>query len=102
VADVRDVFHRPRHPYTQGLIGAIPRVGGERARLNGIGGNAPSPREWPTGCRFHPRCPYVMDVCSTYRPEPRPVPNEANGAKATTSLVACHLYPASDAAGARR
>jgi peptide/nickel transport system ATP-binding protein len=102
VADVRDVFHRPRHPYTQGLIGAIPRVGGDRARLSGIAGSAPSPREWPTGCRFHPRCPYVMDVCATYRPEPRPVPNEANGAKETTSLVACHLYGAPDAGGGIR
>jgi peptide/nickel transport system ATP-binding protein len=88
-AGVRTVFKRPRHPYTQGLIGAIPMIGGEHRRLTGIEGSAPSPLAWPSGCRFHPRCPYVMDVCPREVPALLPLVDGV----AESPLVACHLYP---------
>src|SRR5438132_13552379 len=69
VGDVRQIFKNPRHPYTQALIHSIPKVGGERVRLDGIAGNAPSPIRWPSGCRFHPRCPHAMPICSVEVPE---------------------------------
>ncbi len=101
VADVRQVFKHPRHPYTQGLIHAIPRVGGARSRLVGITGAAPSPRAWPAGCRFHPRCPHCVaggasyPSCETTYPELLPViiPNAPPTER--PPLVACHLYPQS-------
>jgi peptide/nickel transport system ATP-binding protein len=93
VGEVKQIFKSPRHPYTQGLIGAIPRVGGERHRLQGIAGNAPSPRSWPSGCRFHPRCPYVMEICRTTPPRALTLPSEDGaGGSATSTRVSCHLY----------
>jgi peptide/nickel transport system ATP-binding protein len=92
VGEVRQIFQQPRHPYSQGLIASIPRVGGERARLGGIAGAAPSPRNWPTGCKFHPRCPHVMEVCRQVVPPLRPITDTVNGASSRRSLVACHLY----------
>jgi peptide/nickel transport system ATP-binding protein len=92
VGDVRQIFKEPRHPYTQGLIRSIPRVGGERARLEGIGGNTPSPRNWPPGCRFHPRCPYVMTRCSQEVPPLLQVTRIQGQETLPSSLVACHLY----------
>jgi peptide/nickel transport system ATP-binding protein len=86
VGGVREVFKEPRHPYTQGLIHSIPRVGGERRRMEGIGGHAPSPINWPPGCRFHPRCPHAMPVCSARVPALLPL-DDGGG-----PLVACHLY----------
>ncbi len=88
VSDVHQIFKDPKHPYTQGLIASIPKIGGERKRLTGIGGNAPSPLAWPSGCRFHPRCPYVMDVCRHQEPPLLPL---VNGHK-VPPVVACHLY----------
>jgi peptide/nickel transport system ATP-binding protein len=98
VGDVRQIFKAPRHPYTQGLISSIPTVGGERERLGGIAGNAPTPLRWPTGCRFHPRCPHVMPICVAEYPELLRVKGgeagTSNGktAHAEDPLVACHLY----------
>jgi peptide/nickel transport system ATP-binding protein/oligopeptide transport system ATP-binding protein len=57
-ATVEDIFVRPRHPYTSGLLGAIPAVGQGR-RLVDIPGNVPAPGYAPRGCRFHPRCPHA-------------------------------------------
>ena len=92
-AEVRDVFKRPLHPYAQGLIGAIPLVGGERKRLTGISGTAPSPLAWPSGCRFHPRCPYVFSVCPEVVPELRAVTETKDGGPPDgPAYVACHLY----------
>lgn len=99
VADVRDVFRSPRHPYSQGLIRSIPRVGGERVRLTGIAGSAPSPRLWPVGCRFHPRCPRVMPICREQRPLLLPLLDGSGSSGASPPAVACHLYPES---GGRR
>ncbi len=65
-APVRELFKDPRHPYTEGLLGSIPVIGRKAKtgrRLQEIPGMVPSPLEMPKGCRFHPRCPKVMDVC---------------------------------------
>ncbi len=97
VADVRAIFKNPRHPYTQGLIRAIPAIGGAQRRLEGITGNAPSPVQWPPGCRFHPRCPVAMAVCRTKVPELLPV-GDGPAPGRNDALVACHLYTEADGA----
>jgi oligopeptide/dipeptide ABC transporter ATP-binding protein len=58
----------PRHPYTQGLIAAIPRIGAATERLAAIPGQVPPIGDWPAGCRFAPRCPRVAEVCSRRPP----------------------------------
>ncbi len=95
--DVRQIFKDPKHPYTQALINSIPRVGGERTRLAGIGGNTPSPRNWPSGCRFHPRCPHVMPVCSKEAPALITVSDGLN--KIQPPAVSCHLYTQAGSGG---
>jgi peptide/nickel transport system permease protein len=62
-ATVHDLFERPRHPYTEGLLNAIPQVAGAGERLVSIPGVVPSPAAMPTGCRFEPRCPYAVPAC---------------------------------------
>jgi peptide/nickel transport system ATP-binding protein len=66
---VEQIFRNPRHPYTQGLLQAIPRLGQERDRLATIPGAVPSALAWPTGCRFHPRCPYGWELTAREHPE---------------------------------
>jgi oligopeptide/dipeptide ABC transporter ATP-binding protein len=56
-AAVDDLFHSPKHPYTEGLFRAMPRLGKPGGRLQTIAGTVPSPRRFPSGCKFHPRCP---------------------------------------------
>jgi peptide/nickel transport system permease protein len=67
-----DVFHRPRHPYTEGLIKAIPRNEARAGQLPTISGVVPPPWDWPAGCHFAPRCPYATDACRTGPIELRP------------------------------
>ena len=62
-APVAELFRRPEHPYTVGLLGAIPRLHGEQARLASIEGQVPSPLRRLPGCRFAERCPFVMTRC---------------------------------------
>ncbi|HII41357.1 MAG TPA: ATP-binding cassette domain-containing protein [Thermoplasmata archaeon] len=62
------IFNRTLHPYTQGLLGAFPSVKGSKRRLEAIPGSPPSLVTPPTGCRFHPRCSYAKDICTTERP----------------------------------
>jgi oligopeptide/dipeptide ABC transporter ATP-binding protein len=62
-ADVNELFARPRHPYAEGLLGAMPRSEYRTARLKVIPGRVPVPGQMPSGCRFHPRCPYVLPSC---------------------------------------
>jgi len=86
-APVDDIFHAPRHPYTQALLRSIPRMRSRsRERLNPIAGAVPHPYDRPTGCPFHPRCPQFMPGrCDAEEPTLRPV-----GDKHT---VSCFLYP---------
>jgi oligopeptide/dipeptide ABC transporter ATP-binding protein len=67
-AATTDLFARAHHPYTEGLLGAMPRVGGEKDRLATIPGAVPAPTNWPKGCRFRERCPYSWERCETEHP----------------------------------
>jgi peptide/nickel transport system ATP-binding protein len=67
-ASTADLFARAHHPYTEGLLGAMPRVGGERERLATIPGTVPPPTNWPAGCRFRDRCPYSWERCEAEHP----------------------------------
>ena len=67
-APVGELFARAHHPYTEGLLNAMPQVGQERERLATIPGSVPAPTAWPSGCRFHDRCPYAWERCSAEHP----------------------------------
>ncbi|MGC8705045.1 MAG: ABC transporter ATP-binding protein [Athalassotoga sp.] len=82
-AKTEELFANPLHPYTKGLLKAIPRVG-NRDRLTGIPGSVPDLVNPPSGCRFHPRCPNAMKICSSQKPALMEI-NPGH-------LVACHLY----------
>lgn len=81
VADVMELFKKPLHPYTQGLLESIPRPG---KKFTSIPGTVPSLINPPPGCRFHDRCKYAMDICPKVKPALREVERE--------HLVACHLF----------
>ncbi len=66
--DVRTIFERPSHPYTQGLLAAVPHIDRPDAKLQGILGAVPTATQWPPGCRFHPRCSQRIDRCSAESP----------------------------------
>jgi peptide/nickel transport system ATP-binding protein len=84
-AEVHDLFNRPQHPYTWGLMGSLPRLEADVERLTQIPGQPPSLLRPPAGCRFHPRCPYVMEVCKTTVPALKPTPRDP------AHLEKCHL-----------
>ncbi|MGZ4281128.1 MAG: ABC transporter ATP-binding protein [Gaiellaceae bacterium] len=84
-ASVEELFNRPQHPYTWGLMGSLPRLDADVERLTQIPGQPPSLLRPPRGCRFHPRCSYVMEVCKTTVPELLPTQRDAS------HLQACHL-----------
>jgi peptide/nickel transport system ATP-binding protein len=67
-ASTSELFARAHHPYTEGLLGAMPRVGGEKERLATIPGTVPPPTNWPKGCRFRDRCPYSWERCEMEHP----------------------------------
>jgi peptide/nickel transport system ATP-binding protein len=84
VGEVEDVFAYPKHPYTQGLLKSVPNIrldGGELYKMKGAPPNLLHP---PSGCRFHPRCPYVMDICLNTEPAFEPVESG--------QLASCWLY----------
>ena len=83
-APVRDLFRKPLHPYTEGLLRALPREKTERGGLVGISGVIPDLIEPPLGCRFHPRCPEAMDICRERVPGASLLSGEHR--------VFCHLY----------
>lgn len=82
------LFSEPKHPYTQALLSAIPRVDPKRRGAHRIvlKGDIPSPENPPEGCRFHTRCSQVMKICKNQTPEPRWL------SSSDTHLVKCHLY----------
>ena len=69
IGPVRDVIHAPRHPYTAGLMGSIPRLGEARSRLAQIEGSMPRLNAIPSGCAYHPRCPRQFARCVAERPD---------------------------------
>jgi peptide/nickel transport system ATP-binding protein len=79
-----ELFNNPRHPYTVALLECVPRLTGQ-IMAKGIPGTLPNYTDAPTGCRFHPRCPHAMPVCTQSRP-PSFTP-DGQGHR-----VACWLY----------
>jgi oligopeptide/dipeptide ABC transporter ATP-binding protein len=82
IADTRTIFYEPKHPYTVALLKAVPRIDRKTA-LTPIVGNIPNLVTPPSGCRFHPRCPYATDICKEVVPEVEP---------AGDGLVSCHNW----------
>ena len=80
---IEDIFERPKHPYTQGLLNSIPRLDEDVEMLNTIEGTVPAPDAMPSGCRFAPRCPYGNPRCMTEKP---------GVYHAENSLVSCFRY----------
>jgi peptide/nickel transport system ATP-binding protein len=85
VGDVIEVFAHPKHPYTQGLLRSVPNIKLDGAELYKMAGAPPDLSHPPSGCRFHTRCPFVMDICGEEVP-PLEVIEESQSA-------ACWLYP---------
>jgi peptide/nickel transport system ATP-binding protein len=83
VADVKDIFADPLHPYTRALLEAVPKFSDQK-ELKSIEGNVPNLVTPPPGCRFHPRCPHAMDICREAFPEMKEIDKN--------HLVACYLY----------
>ena len=84
------VLNNPFHPYTKGLIASIPKLGTKKkpgARLEEISGNVPSLDQRPSGCPFHPRCSWAMEICKTQNPQLRMIEAQRQ--------VSCHLEPGS-------
>jgi len=81
VADVYELFKNPLHPYTRGLLEAIPHPDKPFKSIKGFVPNLIDP---PSGCRFHPRCPYAMDICKQIKPKIREIKKD--------HFVACHLF----------
>lgn len=90
IADVRSLFARPRHPYTEALLSAVPlpQPGAVRGRVI-LAGDLPSPINPPSGCRFHTRCPYAESRCRIEEPASRRV--------APGHFVACHRHGGAEA-----
>jgi len=84
IGDVRQIFANPQHPYTRGLLRSVPNITLDDAELYKMEGAPPSLLHPPTGCRFHPRCPSVMPICSQKHP-----PLESVG---EDQQAACWLY----------
>jgi len=87
-ADVFELFASPKHPYTQGLIASVPKIGDNKEILDSINGQVPSPQNMPNGCKFAPRCNQAMSVCHEESP---PTVNIS-----TTRQCSCWLYATKD------
>jgi peptide/nickel transport system ATP-binding protein len=83
-APAHELFESPLHPYTLGLMNSFPSISGSIHKLTGIPGSPPDLVDPPTGCRFHPRCPKVMAICSKAAPAPK--------FNSTDHSVSCHLF----------
>jgi peptide/nickel transport system ATP-binding protein len=98
-APIQELFERPQHPYTRGLLESIPGLTGEVDRLPTIEGSVPTPNEEATYCRYAPRCPKAFEECDAVHPEHVPVGDrspEGNGTDPSDHTVACLLYPESE------
>lgn len=69
---VEEIFKNPRHPYTQGLIQSIPSLTEKKEYLYDIPGSVPSPKRFPKGCKFNPRCQFAKDICKQEEPQIKP------------------------------
>lgn len=86
LADVDTLFHSPQHPYTQGLLASVPNINVD-SELYCMDGTPPNLIAPPSGCRFHPRCPHVMDICHHKMP-----PFSTHNVETGEQRVACWLY----------
>ncbi|RXT53944.1 ABC transporter ATP-binding protein [Bradyrhizobium betae] len=84
LAPKRELYTSPRHPYTQALLAAVPRITSNRARAAVITGELPSQIDTVPGCTFHPRCPFALERCRIEKPKLREI--------APGHLAACHLH----------
>jgi oligopeptide/dipeptide ABC transporter ATP-binding protein len=84
MASKRELYTSPRHPYTQALLAAIPRVTPNKARAAVVTGELPSQIDTVPGCTFHPRCPFAFERCRAEKPKLRDI--------APGHLAACHLH----------
>ncbi|WP_043364578.1 ABC transporter ATP-binding protein [Belnapia sp. F-4-1] len=82
-APAEEVFRRPNHPYTKALLAEVPRIEARKRAFAGVKGEIPSPLDPPSGCHFHPRCPFAFDRCRVERPALRQV--------GPAHRSACHL-----------
>jgi len=92
IGTAREVFADPKHPYTQGLLKSVPNIELDGGDLYKMSGEPPDLLHPPAGCCFHPRCPFVMDICSQEEPVFEPVTGD--------HLAACWLYRKAGAATA--
>ena len=83
IAPTAELFRAPNHPYTQALLANVPRLEGRKRRFEAIKGEIPSPLNPPSGCHFHPRCPFAFARCRTERPALKEI--------APGRWSACHL-----------
>lgn len=84
LADTAELFRQPAHPYTEALLSSVPRPDPERKRSKlRLKGEVPNPSNPPSGCRFHPRCPYAKDICRQVVPKLEKLPDGR--------AVACHF-----------
>ncbi|RYD62354.1 MAG: ATP-binding cassette domain-containing protein [Sphingomonadales bacterium] len=93
LSDTEPLFARPRHPYTSALLAAVPRPDPRRARTRQqirLKGEVADPANRPSGCAFHPRCPFATDRCRTEDPQLRPV---------GSGMAACHFAESLDLKG---
>ena len=80
-----DIFENPKHPYTKALLNSVPVISREeKSKKNLLEGDVPSPRNLPAGCKFHTRCPNVMELCKTCNPDEFSFENN--------HVVKCNLY----------
>jgi oligopeptide transport system ATP-binding protein len=94
IGTTEEVFDNAQHPYTQGLLVALPRpVPGRRRRKAALEGDIPSPLNIPSGCRFHTRCPIAQEICRQQSPPRRQL--------SPTHQILCHLRPTPDWDGPR-
>ncbi|TMB46831.1 MAG: ABC transporter ATP-binding protein [Chloroflexi bacterium] len=84
-APAASLFHAPRLPYTHGLLNCFPPMHGKRARMEGIPGSPPDLRDLPSGCAFHPRCPWALEKCKQAIPRLEPISGSGRE-------VACWLH----------
>ena len=82
IASTNDIYKNPRHPYTQALIAAVPKLRSNEKKIHFVKGSPPSLLNPPSGCRFYARCPHAMDVCKKDPPE----------FQTDTGYVRCWLY----------
>lgn len=85
IGDAETIYTTPKHPYTKALLSAVPHPDPDRKKNRiALTGEIPSPINPPSGCKFHPRCPEVMDICKTHAPDLIQI--------GANQQAACHLY----------